>query len=61
MVEGVLQAEYALGSRTQYKIQADNGDELAVEKLREDRFPGKIGDRVRLGWNAEYAHMITEE
>jgi len=61
MVEGVLQAEYALGSRTQYKIEADNGDELAVEKLREDRFPGKIGDRVRLGWNAEYAHMITEE
>lgn len=61
MVEGVLQAEYALGSRTQYKIQADNGDELAVEKLREDRFPGKIGERVRLGWNAEYAHMITEE
>jgi spermidine/putrescine transport system ATP-binding protein len=59
VVEGALKAEYALGSRTQYKIEADNGDELAVEKLREDRFSGKVGDRVRLGWNAEYAHMIT--
>ena len=59
VVEGALKAEYALGSRTQYKIEADNGDELAVENLREDRFSGKVGDRVRLGWNAEYAHMIT--
>ena len=40
VVEGALKAEYALGSRTQYKIEADNGDELAVEKLREDRFSG---------------------
>ena len=59
VVEGVLKAEYALGSRTQYKVKADNGDELAVEKLREDRFFGKVGDRVRLGWNAASAHMIT--
>ena len=61
VVEGVLKAEYALGSRTQYKVEADNGDELAVEKLREDRFSGQVGDRVRLGWNAEHAHMIGEE
>ena len=59
VVEGVLKAEYALGSRTQYKVEADNGDELAVEKLREDRFSGEVGDRVRLGWNAEHAHMIS--
>ena len=59
VVEGVLKAEYALGSRTQYKVEADNGDELAVEKLREDRFSGQVGDRVRLGWNAEPAPMIS--
>ena len=59
VVEGALKAEYALGSRTQYKVEADNGDELAVEKLREDRFSGQVGDRVRLGWNAEHAHMIS--
>ena len=59
VVGGVLKAEYALGSRTQYKVEADNGDELAVEKLREDRFLGQVGDRVRLGWNAEHAHMIS--
>ncbi|HCX86830.1 MAG TPA: ABC transporter ATP-binding protein [Gammaproteobacteria bacterium] len=58
MVEGLLKAEYALGSRTQYKVEADNGDELAVEKLREDRFSGQVGDRVRLGWNVEHAHLI---
>ena len=61
VVGGVLKAEYALGSRTQYKVEADNGDELAVEKLREDRFLGQVGDRVRLGWNAEHAHMIGGE
>jgi len=61
VVEGVLKAEYALGSRTQYKVEADNGDELAVEKLREDRFSGQVGGRVRLGWNAEHAHMIGGE
>ncbi len=61
VVEGALKAEYALGSRTQYKVEADNGDELAVEKLREDRFSGQVGDRVRLGWNVEHAHMIGEE
>jgi len=60
IVKGVLRAEYALGSRTQYKVEAPNGDELAVEKLREDRFLGQVGDQVMLGWDVEHTHMITE-
>jgi spermidine/putrescine transport system ATP-binding protein len=61
IVKGVLRAEYALGSRTQYKVEAPNGDELAVEKLREDRFLGQVGDQVMLGWDVEHTHMITED
>ena len=61
IVKGVLQAEYALGSRTQYKVEAPNGDELAVEKLRDDRFLGQVGDQVMLGWDVEHTHMITED
>ena len=32
VVGGVLQAEYALGSGTQYKIQADKGDDVRLNK-----------------------------
>jgi hypothetical protein len=34
---------------------------LAVEKLRDDRFLGQVGDQVILGWDVEHAHMITED
>ena len=61
VVKGVLRAEYALGSRTQYKVEAPNGDEVAVEKLRDDRFLGQVGDQVMLGWDVEHTHMITED
>lgn len=60
IVRGILRAEYALGSRTQYKVEASDGSELAVEKLREDRFTGQAGDEVVLGWDVENAHMIPQ-
>lgn len=61
VVHGVLRADYAFGSRTQYKVEAADGSELAVEKLREDRFAGRAGDEVMLGWDMENAHMIRED
>jgi spermidine/putrescine transport system ATP-binding protein len=60
VVRGILRAEYSLGSRMQYKVEAADGSELAVEKLREDRFTGQIGSEVVLGWDIENAHMINE-
>lgn len=61
IVRGILRAEYALGSRMQYKVESAGGAELAVEKLREDRFTGRMGDEVVLGWDVENAHMIRDE
>jgi len=60
VVRGILRGEYDMGSRTQYKVEAADGSELAVEKLREDRFDGGAGDEVVLGWDVEYAHMIRD-
>lgn len=61
VVRGVLRAEYALGSRIQYKVESTDGAEMAVEKLREDRFTGCIGDAVMLGWNRDNAHIIKDD
>ena len=60
VVRGILRTEYALGSRTQYKIEATGGAELAVEKLREDRFQGQVAQEVVLGWDTANAHLIRE-
>jgi spermidine/putrescine transport system ATP-binding protein len=61
IVRGILRAYYVLGSRIQYKVETSDGSELAVEKLREDRFTGNVGDEVMLGFDMEYAHMIREQ
>ncbi|MDR9394118.1 MAG: ABC transporter ATP-binding protein [Roseovarius sp.] len=60
VVRGVLRAEYALGSRIQYEVEAANGARLTVEKLREDRFDGEIGEDVVLGWDTDHTHLIKE-
>ena len=60
IVRGILRTEYALGSRIQYKVEAADGSELAVEKLREDRFTGQVAEEVVLGWDMEHAHMIRD-
>jgi len=60
IVRGILRAEYALGSRMQYEVEAANGSRLTIEKLREDRYRGEIGEEVVLGWDSEHAHMIRE-
>ncbi|GJL82607.1 MAG: Fe3+/spermidine/putrescine ABC transporter ATP-binding protein [marine bacterium B5-7] len=60
VVRGVLRAEYALGSRIQYKVESADGSNLIVENLREDRYQGHVGDSVILGWDIESTHMIVE-
>ena len=52
------QAEYDLGSRTQYKVRTLGGKEMAIEKLREDRYRGQINDEVRIGWDYEQTHTF---
>lgn len=61
IVRGILRAEYSLGSRIQYEVEAANGARLTVENLREDRHLGPIGDQVVLGWDVENTHMIRED
>ena len=60
VVRGVLRAEYALGSRIQYEVEAASGARLTVEKLREDRLDAAPGREVVLGWDAETTHLIEE-
>lgn len=60
VVRGIMRAEYALGSRIQYEVEASNGSIVTVEKLREDRYSGDIGDDIVLGWDVEHTHMIQE-
>lgn len=61
IVRGILRAEYALGSRIQYEVEAADGSRLSVEKLREDRYQGAIGDEVVLGWDLDSTHLIRED
>ena len=50
-LRGVLFNDYALGSRVQYQVRDDEGDgQWLVERLQDDPFEGRIGDRVTLGW-----------
>ena len=60
IVRGILRGEYALGSRIQYEVETADGTRLTVEKLREDRFSGGLGEEVVLGWDLEHSHMIRE-
>jgi len=60
VLTGKLKAEYALGSRTQYEIETASQKIITVEKLREDRFMGKEGSMVTLGFDADSAHIIEE-
>ena len=60
VIKGILKAEYALGSRTQYEIETKSKQIITVEKLREDRFIGAKDSRVTLGLDSGSTHMIKE-
>ena len=59
-LRGTVRAEYLLGSRMHYEVERRDGSLVTVEKLREDRFKGKPGDDVVLGWDVEHCHIIAE-
>lgn len=61
VIDGELRADYALGSRIQYEVEAADGTRVTVEKLREDRFTGSVGDRVTLGWDLDHTHFIARD
>ncbi len=58
VARGVLRADYALGSRIQYEVETADGSRITVEKLREDRYDGALGDEVVLGWDIDHTHLI---
>ena len=60
LVRGVLRAEYALGSRIQYEVEASNGERLIVENLREDRLEFVMSESIIVGWDIENTHMIRQ-
>jgi spermidine/putrescine transport system ATP-binding protein len=59
MLKGKIHAEFALGSRIQYEVEAD-GKILTVETLREGRIQDPEGMQVTLGFNAAKTHLIGD-
>ncbi len=58
-VEGTLYNEYSLGSRIQYQVRV--GEQVfLVEKLREQRYQGKLDDRVTIGWDAPDSILVAD-
>ncbi len=60
-IVGTVHERFELGSRIQYQIDVgDSHAAVTVEKLRENQFPGAIGDTVRLGWDLPRAYVIRK-
>ncbi len=58
-VEGQLYNEYALGSRIQYQVRV--GEQVfLVEKLREQRYRGRLDDRVTIGWDGADSILVSD-
>lgn len=60
VLSGTIAAEYLLGSRIQYAIDAGGEKPVTVEVLREDGVSGGAGALVRLGCDAAACHLIAE-
>lgn len=57
---GTLFNEYSLGSRVQYQIRMAEGGTWVVERLRDERYSGKLDDKVTIGWQPEDAILVAE-
>jgi spermidine/putrescine transport system ATP-binding protein len=58
-IEGILYNEYVLGSRVQYQVRV--GERVfIVEKLRQQGFEGKRGDKVLIGWDAVDSILVSD-
>lgn len=58
-LEGVISAEYMLGSRTQYEISTSSGRVVSVERSSAVSIH-RDNARVRIGFAREHAHLIEE-
>jgi len=58
VAQGRLHADYALGSRHQYRVDLPGGLAVTVEALRQDRSPARPGDPVRVGFDPAQCHRI---
>lgn len=59
-IQGVLFNDYALGSRMQYQVRSEDGeDQWLVERLQDDPYVGNAGDQVTIGWRAEDSILVT--
>lgn len=59
VTEGVIEAKFLLGSRTQYEIRQENGNMIIVETFNHGKQADK-GERVRIGCTLDQAHIIKE-
>jgi len=59
-VEGTLFNDYALGSRVQYQVRSKTGEPWLVERLQDEEFTARSGDRVTLGWRPEDSILVSE-
>ena len=58
-LQGTLYNEYSLGSRIQYQVRV--GDRVfLVEKLREQRYRGRLDDAVTIGWDGGDSILVSE-
>ncbi|MEM6490701.1 MAG: ABC transporter ATP-binding protein, partial [Pseudomonadota bacterium] len=61
VAEAVFDDDFMLGSRIQHAVTLADGRAATVETLRADRFNGRPGDTVRIGWSMAGAHFIKED
>ena len=60
-VSGVLFNDYALGSRIQYQVRAGgSGAHWLVERLQDERYEGKVGDELVIGWRPQDGILLPE-
>ena len=60
-LKGRLKADYALGSRVQYSIEAEGGMLVTVERPFEGRIDAPVGTELLLGWDRAAVHAIAED
>ncbi len=59
-LQGVVKADFNLGSRIQYEVLTQKGKKLIVETLRDNQYAGAMNETVKLGWSAASCHVIRE-
>jgi spermidine/putrescine transport system ATP-binding protein len=59
VVDGIINAEYMLGSRTQYEVMTPTGKQVSVERSSSGSIYHE-NSQVRLGFKLDHCHVIAE-